>query len=243
MTQIRRELAAAFGLFTRLPTFTSEPPLDFARAVWAYPLAGAAVGLIGALADTLAVHLGMAAALAALWTLAAQMLVTGALHEDGLADTADGCLGGRTPERRLAIMRDSRIGPFGTLALILSTAIRATAITALADPGHVAMALVAAGALARGAIIVGLGAASPARTDGMAAGLGTLPWRQAATGLALALLAALLLGPGRALIATALAVGIACAMGRWTTRRIGGHTGDTLGATALLVECAVLSLP
>ena len=103
-------------LLTRLPVgwlATSAEPARLADAVWAFPVVGAVVGAIGGAVFWVCARLGMPPAVAAVWTLASMLLVTGALHEDGLADTADGLGGGRTRERKLEIMRDSRIGTFG----------------------------------------------------------------------------------------------------------------------------------
>ena len=99
-------------------------------------------------------------------------LATGGLHEDGLADTADGFGGGRTPGRRLEIMRDSRIGSYGAMALLSAFAVRGVAIAAIAEPARVAAALVASGALGRGAILLVLRLAPPARADGLSARAG-----------------------------------------------------------------------
>ena len=110
-------------LLTRLPMgwlTTSVGPGRLADAVWAFPVVGAVVGAIGGAVFWFCTRLGMPPGVAAVWTLVSMLLVTGALHEDGLADFADGLGGGRTRERKLAIMRDSRIGTFGGLALMLS---------------------------------------------------------------------------------------------------------------------------
>ncbi|MCK8786045.1 adenosylcobinamide-GDP ribazoletransferase [Roseomonas sp. NAR14] len=247
------ELGAAFGLLTRLPV--GRLPLadaaGCARAVWAYPLAGAVAGAAGGAAFALASGLGIPPASGAVLALATMALVTGALHEDGLADTADGIGGGRTPERRLAIMRDSRIGSFGALALLLSLALRGTALAAMARPGdatttqagHVVLGLVAAAALGRGAMLLPLVLLPPARRDGLGASVGRPPRGAVGVGLALALLPALLLLPAGTALGAGLLAGLAgLAMARLAWRRLGGQTGDVLGATAVLAECAVLTL-
>ncbi|MGY2934738.1 hypothetical protein ACVWZ6_004340 [Bradyrhizobium sp. GM6.1] len=109
------DLRMAASFVTILPVALSKPAADgaVARATWALPVAGLLVGLAGALVYKVASLLGLSPNLAALLALAATALVTGALHEDGLADTADGLGGGRTRERKLEIMRDSRIGTYG----------------------------------------------------------------------------------------------------------------------------------
>lgn len=241
MTEALRELAAAFGLLTRLPlwrlpAWPTTPPQTIARGVWAYPVVGATIGAIGALTYALATRLGLPPALAAIWTVAAQILATGALHEDGLADTADGLGGGRTPARKLEIMRDSRIGSFGAIALILSTTARITALAAIADPARVAVVLVLAGSLARAAIIVVLLTTRPARVDGLAANLHPVPFVPAALALVLPAVLLVLLDRPHTLLALAAVALIGFAASRLTYRHVGGFTGDVLGATALFTE-------
>jgi len=238
----RAELASALLLLTRLPCgwlLGGRPPAALADSVWAFPLVGAALGGVGGGLFWLGARAGLPPILAALWTLTALLVVTGALHEDGLADTADGFGGGGTRERKLEIMRDSRIGAFGALALFLSLALRGGAMVVLASPGRVALALVAAGALGRAAMLVLLQVLPPARADGLAAGLGVYRTGPAAVGLCVAAVVALACGAvwaGLAAVLVALAVA-------WAARtQIGGYTGDVLGAAAVLTECVVLSV-
>ncbi len=231
-------LIAALMLLTRLPVagFAGTNATG-AAGIWAYPAVGAIVGLIGAAAYWLAAKLGLPPPLAAILAIGAGLLITGALHEDGLADTADGFGGGGTRARKLEIMRDSRIGSFGALALILALGLRAAALATFGDPGRVAVALVASGVLGRAAMIGMLLALPPARPDGLAAALGPVPLAPAVAGLALAC-ACLLLPHGASALLAAVAAGAGMA---WLARRqIGGHTGDVLGATEQVAECAVL---
>jgi adenosylcobinamide-GDP ribazoletransferase len=231
-------------LLTRLPAgWIARAPAAIGDSVWAFPLVGAAVGGIGGGGYWIAVRLGLPPLVAAVWTLAAMLLATGALHEDGLADTADGFGGGRTRERRLEIMRDSRIGAFGALALMLALAARGASLAALAAPGAVAAGLVAAGALGRGAIVVVPLMLAPARSDGLAPGLAGRAVGRAAAGIGLGFVVALALLPIRAALGATLAAGaVALAMAWLARRRIGGYTGDVLGAVSVVTECVVLSL-
>ena len=228
------EFIGAVTLLTRLPAgtlATAIPSPD--RCVWAYPLVGALIGLAGAIVMAGALATGLPQPVAAIWALAATVLITGGLHEDGLADTADGFGGGRTAERKLAIMRDSRIGSFGALALVFGLVLRALA---LAVAPHPVQALVLAGALGRGAMVLPLLLQRPARPDGLAHALHTGRRSTALAALVLAALPALwspLAG------CAALAAGLVIAA--LSARQIGGYTGDTLGAAEQLAECAALS--
>ncbi len=228
------ELVAATTLLTRLPVgglAARHPPPG--RCVWAYPLVGLLVGGIGASVLTLGMRAGMPQPLAAVWALAATVLVTGGLHEDGLADTADGFGGGSTAERKLAIMRDSRIGSFGALALGFSLALRLVALALAPRP---AAALVLAGMVGRGAMLLPLLLLPSARGDGLGAALAGTGRAAPLVGLAVTAAASWLVpGAGLAALAAGLAVS---ALAR---RQIGGYTGDVFGATEQLAECAALS--
>ncbi len=235
MTALRwSELVGAFMLLTRLPVAgLSRVQPAMGACLWAYPLVGLVVGGIGAAVVWLAARLGLSPLLGAVLAVGAMVLATGGLHEDGLADTADGFGGGTTVARKLEIMRDSRIGSYGTMALLLTLALRVTAVADSADPIY---ALPAAAALGRGAVVVVLLALRPARMDGLAASLGMTPGGPAVVGMLIAGLCGLPAWPALLSAATA-AVGMA-ALAR---RQIGGYTGDVLGATEQVAECAVLT--
>lgn len=222
----------ALVFLTRLPLGRYLPPrvLPLAEATWAFPLAGA---LIGALAG-LPLWLSGPGLLQAALSVAAAVLLTGALHEDGLADFADAA-GGRDREARLAIMRDSRIGSYGVMALVLTTALRITALAGL-GPLH----LIAAAAMGRGAAVLAMAGLLPARDDGLGHDSGRPGWRNVTLASALSMLAALIAGPGcgLALVLGLLVLGFTIRQARiW----LGGQTGDVLGASSLLVETAVLA--
>lgn len=237
-----RDLPGAFGLLTRLP---AGGPGRGAASAWAWPVAGAVVGGLAAAAALGALAAGLPAGVAAGAALAVQALATGALHEDGLGDTADGIWGGRTPERRLEIMKDSRIGSYGVLALLLVTLLRWSALAALLHPGAgwgVVAGLIALGALSRVPMAVMMTALPPARGTGLSQGMGRPHPATAALATVAGLGLALPLGPGAAL-ALALACGLpALWLGAVARRRIGGQTGDVLGATQQLSEAAGLAI-
>ncbi len=238
-----QDLRIAVSFLTRLPIAAPErlPANGLARAMRAFPVAGAVVGAIGGLAFWAAALLltptlaGLLAVLAMVWT-------TGGLHEDGLADTADGFGAPRERARRLEIMRDSRIGSFGVLALVLAVGIRATALAAFAAvPAAGLLALVAAAALSRAVMPVAMRLAPPARADGLGYGAGKPPAATAALAMLLgALVAALCLPPVIAAMAVLVAVAVTFVLCALAENRIGGYTGDVLGALQQAVEISVL---
>jgi adenosylcobinamide-GDP ribazoletransferase len=238
------ELAAAFTLLTRvrLPWVSAEA-VPIAACVWAFPLVGGVAGAFGAAAYAACWLAGIPPAVSAVWSLAVIVLFTGAFHEDGLADTADGLGGGGTRERKLDIMRDSRIGSFGAIALVLSLAARGTAIAVLIQPLRVLITLVVAGALGRAAMIVLMLALAPSRADGLAAGLRELRAPRAIIGLAIAGLLTFLLLPFGVALRTIVAALIAALVLVWIAQRhISGYTGDVLGASSVVTECVVSGL-
>jgi adenosylcobinamide-GDP ribazoletransferase len=236
-------MKTVLGLLTRLPIRPHGEVAgpDIARAGRVMPLAGALIGLVGAAAFWLSDAFGLPPLASGLLAVAATILFTGAFHEDGLADAADG-LGAVTPRaRRLEIMRDSRVGTYGALALVLSVGLRVAALDAIAAPGAAAAALISAHAAAR-ALLPAVMAWTPlARADGLAAGAGRPESAQVGVALGLgAAIALILLGFGAAIAALVLA-GLAAAAMAWLARaQLGGYTGDVLGAIEQVGEVAVL---
>jgi len=238
------DVAVAFALLTRLP-LPRLPDRAFAqqaRAVWAFGLVGGALGLIAGGVGWGALWLGLPGAAVAGLVLGAQITVSGAMHEDGLADSADGLWGGLTAKRRLEIMRDSHIGTYGVLALMLSLGLRWVAVAALltAGVGPLIGALVATGAVSRG-LMPGLMAALPhARKDGLSHDVGRPGWGGAGLAAVLGIGTAGVIGG----VSAVLPIGMAClgvAGVGWLARaRIGGQTGDILGAAQQVAEIAML---
>jgi adenosylcobinamide-GDP ribazoletransferase len=232
----------ALAFLTRLPVAAERigHGSRLAASVVMFPVVGALIGLLGGVGYALAFWLGLPPLLSATVALATMIWLTGALHEDGLADVADGFGGGRTCEDKLRIMRDPRIGSYGALALVLSLLARAGALVALAAPADVMAALVAAGAVSRAALAPVMTTLAVARDDGLAASAGRPhPLRATAAVLVAALIAVALLGEAAA--AALLAGAGAAFVVAWLARRqIGGHTGDVLGAVQQLSEIGVL---
>ncbi len=234
------DLRLALMILTRIPTGSAALPSDatLARAVWAYPIAGALVGLISGAVYYVASRLHLPAAALA---LAASVLVTGALHEDGIADFCDGLGGGKGATQRLAIMRDSRIGAYGAVALIAVFLVRWSALATIADPVRVLLTWIAAGALSRGAIALPL-ALPPARVDGLGVQAAFPPAWSMATAALIAVVLSLIFVQLAAIpmIGAAALGGVAITLlGR---HYLGGQTGDVLGAAALIAETAALAV-
>jgi adenosylcobinamide-GDP ribazoletransferase len=234
------DLGMAVSFLTLLPVpAAAHVRGDFGRAAGWFPLVGVAVGALAG-GVRVAVEPLLGAAPATVLALAALVFVTGALHQDGLADCADG-LGVRGDrERRLAVMRDSQIGTFGMLALLGWGLLLLTTLAPL-DGTDALLALIAAAGLGRAAALVHAVATPPARRDGLGAGFAVrrVPL---ALGVAAAAGAALLAtGPWRGLLALAAATLVAAASAVWARRAVGGRTGDTLGATIALAELAVVA--
>jgi adenosylcobinamide-GDP ribazoletransferase len=238
-----RDLRAAALFLTRLPLGRMAPraEVDLAHAAWSFPLVGLLVGLTGAIVYRLAHALGLPPWPAAALTVAATLAATGCLHEDGLADTADGFGGGATRERKLEIMRDSRIGTFGVCALTLSLLLRVGALASLASPAAVVMALFAAHGAARASLPAFMYLVPLARTDGMAHAAGR-PTREAAliAGVLGALILALFLGLLPAIAALILLLLVMVLLAWLSLTQIDGQTGDVLGALEQVGEIVVL---
>lgn len=234
------KLHLALAFLTRLPLPPPAAPYALAGAMGMFPLVGLVVGCVGAGVYTLAASV-MAPGPSVWLALAATVLVTGGLHEDGLADVADGFGGGTDKASKLAIMKDSRIGSFGVLALGLGLLLRGAALTQLARPELVAGALIAAHAQSRAVIPMVLRSLAPARDGGLGAGAGRPEPAVCLLALALGLAICLAVLPKATAIATLLAaLAAAGGMAFLATRQIGGHTGDVLGAVQQLAETAIL---
>ncbi|MGF1596428.1 MAG: adenosylcobinamide-GDP ribazoletransferase [Acidimicrobiales bacterium] len=232
-------LVGALQFLTRVPIRVSRPVPHDQVVPW-FPVVGALIGLVvGGVAALAAPVFG--APLGATLGVVAGLLVTGAFHEDGLADMADAFGGGWTPERRLEILKDSRHGTYAVAALTSSILVRVAALAAFDAPSTMLAAAVVAHTLARGAAVVamavlplavdsglGAGAAKAVRPVGLAAGT--------VAGLGVAALAV-----GWWAVPSALVAGGAMAIvGALAIRKIGGIAGDVLGAVEQVAECAVL---
>jgi adenosylcobinamide-GDP ribazoletransferase len=247
------DLKASLVFCTRLPLGGHAGPTTQAdaqptwadgavgRASWAFPLAGALVGAVGGLVYWLAYRLDLAPLPAAALALIATLALTGALHEDGLADTGDGFGGGKDRDHKLAIMRDSHIGAYGTCAMITSIILRWSAVAAIAQPRSVFFALLCTHAAARATLPAFMLSVPPARSDGLSVAAGRPSWECGAIAGLLGVIAlALALGPTAAAIAVIVLIAAGFAMAWLSMRQIGGQTGDVIGALEQINECLIL---
>ena len=245
------DLLICLRFFSRLPVpeTARERALGaggLAAAAMMAPLAGLMLALGPAAVLAAAVALRLPSMTAALLALAASIVLTGALHEDALADCADGFGGARTREGKLAIMRDSRIGAFGAAAITLSLLLRASALAGAASANGGIAALLVAATLSRAACLAPLAMLPPARADGAgaaAAGIGTARLLAAcamAIVIAIAVAVATRSGTRRAADAALLATVASLTMTALARRQIGGQSGDVAGATQQVAEIAVL---
>ena len=234
------DLSAAIAFLTRMPVPRGDRPPNFARAYRAFPLLGAGIGAtIGAL-YLLLLRTGLPAIAAAALALGAGVLLTGALHEDGLADIADGFGGGRDKAAKLEVMRDSRLGTYGVLTLLTGFVAKAGALSAL-PRADVVLAMIVTHALARAPLAV-LAATMPyARTDGLAASAGRPDSLIALTACVVAMAVAFLALPVTSAITAVLVTAVgAASLAALAQQQIGGQTGDVLGAVEQICEVAVL---
>ena len=237
-----RAVMAATRLLTRIPVPLSMGTSgdDIRRGVRYFPVVGILIGAVAASSYVIAAQ-ALPATVAALISTVATILATGALHEDGLADTSDGIGGGR--ERALEVMRDSRIGTYGVLALMLVVGTKVVSIASL-PMGTAITALIAAHIISRASVVVAMFGVNPARNDGLGARFGG--------GASIGSVFVAIFVAAAALVAVALLVSwvaatfvaVASVIGHVAIRatyqpKIGGYTGDTLGATQQITEVCI----
>ena len=240
-----RELKISLALLTRVPVGLAVTPgaESVARAALYFPVIGVGVGLLGGALLALGLWLELPSALAALLALVAMTALTGALHEDGLADTCDGFGLRHGKEQTLAIMRDSQIGTFGVLGLIFGIGLRWGALTALAGTGPVVagVALVAAATVSRAVLPAAMHAVPHAREDGLSVGAGRPQFTRAALAAIIGLAVAIgCFGFATAMMAVLGVVIVAVLILYWAVVRLDGQTGDVLGALQQVAEITVL---
>lgn len=240
--ELFKDILFCLAFFTRLPIPVNDDirSRDMAKACWAFPIAGIAIGCIAGLALMAAAALHMHPLFCGFVAVAVAALVTGALHEDGLADVADGFGGGTTKERKLEIMRDSRIGTYGVLTLILLTGFKVTALAGLMGPGLAAGTIIAAHAFSRGLMPMVMMLMDPARKDGLGASAGKPDLPRFATAAGLGVVVVLMaMTPSVAAVSLIMAPMAAAVIAGLALHQIGGQTGDVLGAQQQASEVAI----
>jgi adenosylcobinamide-GDP ribazoletransferase len=242
-----QRLLMALQFLTRVPVHLAVfDPAELNHSARYFPVIGALLGCAGALVFA-AAALMWPLPIAVLLSMAATVWLTGSFHEDGLADTCDGLGGAVSRERALEIMKDSRIGSYGAIALVLMLGLKAALLNTQGSIVRTACAMVVAHAVSRAAPVVLLallryaGDAEHAKAKPMAQ---QVQATDVVIALLLAAAAAALLAAPLGIAHTLAALGAAAlataVMRRWLRRRLGGYTGDTLGATQQGTEAAVL---
>jgi adenosylcobinamide-GDP ribazoletransferase len=236
------DIAAGFSLLTRLPVPVDHElaAIRAAAAAWTYPIVGATLGAIAATVAGFSLWLGAPTGIAAALALAVLVLLTGAMHEDGLADSADGLGGGRDKDHSLAIMKDSRIGAYGAAALFIGLIARWSGIEALGGSG-LFWSLITVGAVSRLPMVLAMFLMPLARTSGLSAGVGAPPVQSVFAAAAIALaISVFALGWG-GLVVSFFALTAPLPLFWLAHKKINGQTGDVLGGSQQLAEIAALA--
>jgi adenosylcobinamide-GDP ribazoletransferase len=251
MTDIIADTARAVGFLSRLPVpdgyFDGKSP-GIAESARAFSLAGVVVAVPAGLVLFVLLVLGLAPLFACSIAVACLVVTTGALHEDGLADCADGFWGGRDRDSILKIMKDSNIGAYGTLALVLVVLLRVSGLTAIAAGSSAltaSLALLAVAAISRAAMVWHWHRLPAAKADGVAASVGwpdgdSMVFAVVSAAVLLAVLGYAAGGVGGVFSVFLLCAIVCTGFSRIARNKIGGHTGDSIGATQLVCEIAAL---
>lgn len=232
------EAQIALMTLSRLPAGrVADPVPNISAAAWAFPLVGVAVGGLSAIGYALAIAGHLPPAFAAVTAIAIGIVASGAIHEDGLADLADGLGGGSDTAKKLAIMRDSHVGSYGVLALVISLAMRSICIAALTEPFVVAWTFVALAVASRAAVVLVLYFMPAARADGLGRSASHVGWSRCAVAAVFGLAGLISLTTSWPFVTIAMvAAGVLMAWLAW--RYIRGQTGDVLGAVQQFTEIA-----
>lgn len=235
------DVMTALALLTRLP---ARHALSAARApaaaAWAYPLVGLVVGALALAVGWIFQSLGAAAPIVAFFVLLTSVVITGAMHEDGLADCADGFWGGWTVEKRLEIMKDSVIGTYGVIALSMSLFLRWYILTLMIDKGALVVAVLVSAVMSRAAMVWVMHRLPHARDTGLSAQTGRPNGGTTAVALGLGVVAAFVATDVSTIWLLVFVAGATLASAALARIKIGGQTGDVIGATQQIVEITVL---
>ncbi|MEP1536901.1 MAG: adenosylcobinamide-GDP ribazoletransferase [Paracoccaceae bacterium] len=235
-----KEFRVALMFLTRLPSRTLDAPVPtLSECKWAYPLVGVPIGFLVWFAHVVLLAIGASDSIAAVIVLGVLAMLTGALHFDGLADFADGIGGGRDTQHCLEIMRDSRIGSYGVLALVIACALWISAVTDLGAQANL-WVFVAISVTSRFAMVSLLQALPAARSEGLGSVAGSGQSSAFVFGAILSLVLMLAMGFAGVIALIVMSM-VTCFVGWRALKRIGGQTGDVLGAAQLMSEVAGLT--
>ncbi len=236
------DVPAALGLLTRLPIrVDADAAMERgAASAWAYPIVGICIAFITWVFATLFLWLGLPPLVIATFCLIVPVVLTGAMHEDGLADCADGLWGGWTKERRLEIMKDSRIGAYGVLALALSMMLRFGAVLGVLSTDAFWPALIVAATVSRTNMVVLMTFLPHAREGGLSQSVGRPSQSTMLVGCGVAIFVTLFFAGWATPFILVVAALSAFACAAIAKAKIGGQTGDVLGATQQATEIVIL---
>lgn len=236
------DIPAALGLLSRVPVSvdTERATARGAKAAWAYPIAGLIIGFVACAIAQITLALGVPTPLVAGLTLATLVIITGAMHEDGLADTLDGLWGGWDKDHRLKIMKDSYIGVYGVAGLALSLALRWQALTIAIQHDMLWPTVLVTACLSRAVMVPVMARLPHAREYGLSHSVGRPDIKTAQIAVAIAAVIAIFAfgWPALWLLTIAALAPLVCAA--IATAKIEGQTGDILGATQQVTEIALL---
>ncbi len=238
------DLLEALMLLTRLPLpqRSENRPMRGGAAAWAYPLVGAVVGLLAGTVAWALVSIGISNGMAATGALIISVVLTGAMHEDGLADTLDGLWGGWEKQRRLDIMKDSTIGTYGVVGLVIALLIRWEGYLIFLDSGSLIAPLMAIGLLSRVPMVLMMAYLPNARGAGLSSATGKVGQKTATTSIIVAVIGSFLIFGFSTLFAILAIAAVATGLALIAMRKIGGQTGDILGASQQISEIAALAV-
>ena len=231
-------LLNAIGFFTRIPVPIHN--ISLGRTVWAWPLVGGLLGSLVGLVGLILTAFGLPTVVVSLICLSIGILLSGGLHEDGLADTFDGIWGGMNPKRRLEIMSDSQIGSYGTISLIISILFRWSLLNILIEQGLLLEGLIVTGALSRSAMVPMMMFLSPAKQDGLGFSIGGISNISIGVNFVITLLLGIFLLGTLIFIPLLLSILLAFVISLLVKKKLGGYTGDTFGFLQQLSEIGCL---
>ena len=238
--KIISDLAISLGLFTRIPVKSRVEHAILGTTVWSWPIIGGTIGLVVGIIAEVINSLEAPPELSALIIITLLIFITGGFHEDGLADTCDGLWGGNTPEKRLDIMKDSRIGTFGVLSLIISIMFRWVLLKFLFESGFLVGPIIVVCVVSRSILVPFMMILPSARKTGLSSSVGKIPLWSATICLIISLLPIFLfLGPS-GLIPVFFGLFTILPVYFLAKKLLQGQTGDVLGMLQQLVEIGIL---